>query len=70
MSYKIVNIRFSYKHCNFSDGCLLVKMAFKTVTRSVSSILYFCIEMPRRALRASGLKRNVSKKIKGHRYQQ
>ena len=26
---------FSYQHCNFSGGCLLVKMAFKTVTRSV-----------------------------------
>ena len=26
---------FSYKHCNFSLGCLLVKVASKTVTRSV-----------------------------------
>ena len=28
-------IRFSYKHCNFSHVCLLVKMASKTVTRSI-----------------------------------
>ena len=38
MSYEIVNIRFSYKHCNFAHGCLLVRMAFKIVTRSISSI--------------------------------
>ena len=31
---KLFDIRFSYKHCNFSRGCLLVKMASKTVTRS------------------------------------
>ena len=28
-------IRFSYKHCNFSHVCLLVKMASKTATRSI-----------------------------------
>ena len=28
-------LRFSYKHCNFSRVCLLVKMASKTVTRSI-----------------------------------
>ena len=27
--------RFSYKHCNFSHVCLLVKMTSKTVTRSI-----------------------------------
>ena len=32
---KLFDIRFSYKHCNFSHICLLVKMAFKTVTRSI-----------------------------------
>ena len=32
---KLFDIRFSYKHCNFSRGCLLVKMASKTVTRSI-----------------------------------
>ena len=32
---KLFDIRFSYKHCNFSDVCLLVKMASKTVTRSI-----------------------------------
>ena len=32
---KLFDIRFSYKHCNFSWSCLLVKMAFKTVTRSI-----------------------------------
>ena len=28
---KLLNLRFSYKHCNFSRGCLLFKMASKTV---------------------------------------
>ena len=32
-----VGIRFSYKHCNFSRVCLLVKIASKTVTRSILS---------------------------------
>ena len=36
---KLFEIRFSYKHCNFSRVCLLVKMASKTVTRSIDSIL-------------------------------
>ena len=31
----VFDIRFSYKQCNFSRGCLLVKMASKTVTRSI-----------------------------------
>ena len=31
---KLFDIRFSYKHCNCSHVCLLVKMASKTVTRS------------------------------------
>ena len=30
---KLLDIRFSYKHCNFSRVCLIVKMASKTVTR-------------------------------------
>ena len=34
---KLFDIRFSYKHCNFSRICLLVKMASKTVTRSMLS---------------------------------
>ena len=29
----LFDIRFSYKHYNFSRGCLLVKTASKTVTR-------------------------------------
>ena len=33
---KFVNIGFSYKHCNFLHICLLVKMALKTVTRSIN----------------------------------
>ena len=33
--WKLFDIRFSYKHCNFSHICLLVKMASKTVTRSI-----------------------------------
>ena len=32
---KLFDIRFSYNHCNFSHVCLLVKMATKTVTRSI-----------------------------------
>ena len=32
---KLFYIRFSYKHCNFSCVCLLLKMASKTVTRSI-----------------------------------
>ena len=32
---KLFDIKFSYKHCNFSRVCLLVKMASKTVTRSI-----------------------------------
>ena len=28
---ELFDIRFSYKYCNFSSGCLLVKMASKTV---------------------------------------
>ena len=28
---KLLDIRFSYNHCNFSRVCLLVKMASKTV---------------------------------------
>ena len=32
---KLFDIRISYKHCNFSRGCLLVKMASKTVTNSI-----------------------------------
>ena len=32
---QLFDIRFSYKRCNFSHVCLLVKMASKTVTRSI-----------------------------------
>ena len=32
---KLFDIRFSNKHCNFSRVCLLVKVASKTVTRSM-----------------------------------
>ena len=35
---KLFDIRFSYKHCNFSHICLLVKMASKTVTRSIAFV--------------------------------
>ena len=34
---KLFDIRFSYKHCNFSRVCLVVKTASKTVTRSIYS---------------------------------
>ena len=34
---KLFDIRFSYKHCNFSRVCLLVKMVSKSVTRSIQS---------------------------------
>ena len=32
---KLLNLKFSYKHCNFSRGCLLVKMASKAVIRPI-----------------------------------
>ena len=32
---KLFDIRFSYKHCNFSRVCPLVKMASKSETRSI-----------------------------------
>ena len=35
---KLFDIRFSYKHSNFSRVCLLVKMASKTVTRSILNL--------------------------------
>ena len=33
--WKLFDIRFSYKHCNFSHVCLLIKMVWKTVTIKV-----------------------------------
>ena len=38
---KLFDIRFSYKHSNFSRVCLLVKMASKTVTRSILNLQNF-----------------------------
>ena len=43
---KLFDIRFSYKHCNFSQVCLLVKMASKTMRGSIckinfSSLMFF-----------------------------
>ena len=35
---KLLDIRFSYKHWYFSRVCLLVKMALKTVTRSIPHV--------------------------------
>ena len=35
-SRKLFDLSFSYKHCNFSRVCPLVKMASKTVTRSIN----------------------------------
>ena len=40
---KLFDIRFSYKHCNFSHVCLLVKMASKTVTRSNIMFINFSL---------------------------
>ena len=34
---KSFGIRFSYKDCNFSRVCLIVKMASKTVTRPIKA---------------------------------
>ena len=36
---KLCNIRFSYKHFNFSRICLLVKMASKTMTSSIATFV-------------------------------
>ena len=38
---KLFDIRFSYKHCNFARGCLLVKMASKTVIRPIGPLSNF-----------------------------
>ena len=38
---KLFDIRFSYKHCNFSQVRLLVKMASKTMRGSICKINYF-----------------------------
>ena len=38
-NYSTLNFH-TYKHCNFSRVCLLVKMASKTVTRSIISVQY------------------------------
>ena len=35
---KLFDIRFSYKHCNFSRVCLLFNMASKTVTRPIINL--------------------------------
>lgn len=40
ISGKLFEIRLSYKHCNFTHGCLLVKMAPKTVTRSIDLLTF------------------------------
>ena len=47
---KLFDIWFSYKHCNFSHVCLLVKMASKTVTRSISKTLL--LKEPYRSFRS------------------
>ena len=39
--WKLLDIRFSFKHCNFSRGCLLIKMISKTVIRPIKSY-WFC----------------------------
>jgi len=36
--WKLFDIRVSYKHCNFARGCLLVKMASKTVIRPTAQV--------------------------------
>ena len=36
---KLFDIGFSCKHCSFSRVCLLVKMASKTVTKSISEAI-------------------------------
>ena len=48
---KLFDIRFSYKHCNFSRGCLLVKLASKTMTlftgfsKCCDPILHHCLQV-------------------------
>ena len=36
---KLCDIRFSFKHCNFSHVCVLVKMASKTTTRPIEDFI-------------------------------
>ena len=40
---KLFDITFSYKPCNFSRVCLHVKMASKTVTRSITHFSKLCL---------------------------
>lgn len=37
---KLFDIWLSYKHCNFTRGCLLVKMAPKTMIRSIDLLTF------------------------------
>ena len=44
--WNLFDIRFSYKHCNFLHVCLLVKMALKTLTRSIGWLVWLTNALP------------------------
>ena len=48
---KLFDIKFSCKHCNFLRVCLLVKMASKTVTRSIVTVSSLLSEVERQQQR-------------------
>ena len=52
---KLFDIRFSYKHGNFSRFCLLVKMASKTVTRPINFRKTAVVEKKKFKLQNKGL---------------
>ena len=58
---KLFDIRFSYNHCNFSRACLLVKMASKTVTRSINATALEQVVHTYRASCRSGWPRGLGK---------
>ena len=52
---KLFDIRFSYKHCNFSHVCLVVKMASKTVTEVYTKTVSYRVSFLGRLLISSFL---------------
>ena len=52
---KLFEIRFSYKHCNFSHVCLVVKMASKTVTEVYTKTVSYRVSFLGRLLISSFL---------------
>ena len=58
---KLYDIRFSYKHCNFSRVYLLVKMASKTVTRAIANSVANTMNFRVKAHRYALLSRRINR---------